>query len=423
MTDLFRDTFAGQAIRLITRGHYLKYPEEQDTMFTQQILERSLSGIANLVSWTDPHDQANCCENPQNWSFFKKCFVTGLVCFLTFSIYIGSAIYTAGSQGVAEQFQVSATVATLGLTLFVLGYGIGPMFLFPFAEAPPIGRMPLYVITLAISLFFNFGSYMRMKNIGMLRAFRFLTGFFGMTSICLDVWETFAVFGPVMGPLIGGFAVENEDWTWTIWELIWLSGFCLVLLIFTLPETSAVTILYKRAYRLRLITGNVMLKSAAEIEAEDTSVRAIIIASLWPFPIVFSGIYHFDLGRNGLTFLGILIGAFFIMKPLPPAIVGSVCIVICMFWFGWTSRESIHWIVPVIGSSFFSMGAVLLFNSVLNYQGDSYPVYVGSVLAGNDLMRCAFGGAFPLFAPAMFHKLGVDWASIREKSRFAGHDI
>jgi DHA1 family multidrug resistance protein-like MFS transporter len=76
---------------------------------------------------------------------------------LTFSIYIGSAIYTAGEAGISEQFHVSETVATLGLTLFVFGYGIGPMFLAPFAEAPPIGRTPVYVITLAIFVFLNFG--------------------------------------------------------------------------------------------------------------------------------------------------------------------------------------------------------------------------------------------------------------------------
>jgi len=38
-------------------------------------------------------------------------------------------------------------------------------------------------------------------------------------------------------------------------------------------------------------------------------------------------------------------------------------------------------------------------------------MYVASVLAGNDLMRSLFGAGFPLFATAMFNRLGVDWAS------------
>ena len=43
------------------------------------------------------------------------------------------------------------------------------------------------------------------------------------------------------------------------------------------------------------------------------------------------------------------------------------------------------------------MGTFLLFNSILNYLPDAYPEHVASVLAGNDLMRSAFGAGFPLF--------------------------
>ena len=40
------------------------------------------------------------------------------ICFLTFSIYIGSSIYTAGLVDVEETFHVSTVAATLGLTMF-----------------------------------------------------------------------------------------------------------------------------------------------------------------------------------------------------------------------------------------------------------------------------------------------------------------
>ena len=67
--------------------------------------------------------------------------------------------------------------------------------------------------------------------------------------------------------------------------------------------------------------------------------------------------------------------------------------------------------MPIIGSSFFSFGTFLLFNSVLNYLPDAYPEYAASVLAGNDFMRSSFGAGFPLFATAMYENLGVGWAS------------
>lgn len=63
-----------------------------------------------------------------NWSQLKKSWVMFQVCFLTFSVYFGSAVYTAGVRGVAEQFHVSSVAATLGLTLFLLGCGTGMLF-------------------------------------------------------------------------------------------------------------------------------------------------------------------------------------------------------------------------------------------------------------------------------------------------------
>lgn len=214
------------------------------------------------------------------------------------------------------------------------------------------------------------------------------------------------------------------------------------------------------------MTGNTKLKSESEIMSEQMTGNEIAMMILvrpftlnfhepmvfllnlyialiygllyiWfeSFPIVFVGIYHFTLGELGLAFIGILVGIFLAIPPffwylykilepqfnergelkpekrLPPAMVGGFFIPICLFWFGWSSRASIHWIMPIIGTSFFSMGAFFLFNSVLNYLPDAYPEYAASVLAGNDLMRSSFGAGFPLFASAMYHRLGVNWAS------------
>ncbi len=57
----------------------------------------------------------------------KKFFVTFQICLLTTSVYIGSAIYTAGIVEIEQQFAVSQVKALLGLTLFICGYGLGPM--------------------------------------------------------------------------------------------------------------------------------------------------------------------------------------------------------------------------------------------------------------------------------------------------------
>lgn len=465
-----------------------------------------------------PSQLTNIHQNPQNWSNPKKFFVTFEICFLTFSVYIGSAIYSAGIQDVMTVFGVSQVAATLGLTLFVAGYAVGPMVWAPMSEIPQIGRNPVYILTLALFVVLQVPTALAV-NFGMLLAFRFLTGFIGSPALAtggasigdmytpakrtygLAVWGIGAVCGPTLGPLVGGFAVQARGWNWAIWELMWLSGFCLAVLVFLLPETSTANILYRRARRLRKLTGNEKLVSESELAGQEMSGKDLLTMTLvrpfsllftepivfaldlyialiygllyiWfeSFPIVFEGIYGFSLGTLGLAYLGILIGTFVVLPPfvwyqhkyiepkfnengeltpewrLTPAFVGAFAIPICLFWFGWTSRADIHWIVPIIGTSLFSVGAFLLFNAVLNYLSDAYPEYAASVLAGNDFLRSCLGAGFPLFASAMYKRLGVNWASstlgfisiafipipfvlfkyghwVRSKSKHARHDL
>ena len=91
----------------------------------------------------------------------------------------------------------------------------------------------------------------------------------------LGAWAMGAVAGPVFGPIVGGFAAAAKGWSWPIWELMWISGFSAVFLVFFLPETLPGTILLKRARRLRKLTGNDRLRSMSEIEQAEMSASAV----------------------------------------------------------------------------------------------------------------------------------------------------
>lgn len=79
-------------------------------------------------------------------------------------------------------------------------------------------------------------------------------------------WSAGGVGGPVLGPIVAGFAVEAKSWRWSLWELSWISGLSAILLPIFLPETSPTTILLKRARRLRKLTGNERLRSQSELQ-------------------------------------------------------------------------------------------------------------------------------------------------------------
>lgn len=108
--------------------------------------------------------------------------VTFEICLLTFSVYIGSAIYSAGIESVMSEFQISQVAATLGLTLFVAGYGLGPLLWSPMSEVPQIGRNSVYIATLIVFVALQVPAALA-GNLGTLLAFRFLTGFFGSPAL------------------------------------------------------------------------------------------------------------------------------------------------------------------------------------------------------------------------------------------------
>ncbi|KAL8803464.1 MAG: hypothetical protein Q9182_003161 [Xanthomendoza sp. 2 TL-2023] len=395
MAELIRDTAFGHLVRLVTRGKYLQYPEDKDPSmwqtyvsgektnrmadqgylrqlsfdpissseassrtlvgderrvneYTAHQIDREKARDTNVVDWFGEYDA----ENPMNWSIFKKVFVTFEICFLTFAVYIGSAIYSPGIETVMKDFGVSQVKATLGLTLFVAGYGIGPMvstfphFLFPepplvllrekffrsyvciqpfhplitflagllrsshrrytdskqlwapISDIPMIGRNPVYIGTLFVFVLFQLPTALA-TNFAMLLCFRFLTGFIGSPALAtggasigdmfapnkraygMGMWGVLAIGGPVLGPLVGGFAAKAKDWRWTIWELMWGSGFCLAVLFFFLPETSSANILYRRSRRLRKLTGIENLKSEAEILGEQMTAKDVSSTPLY----------------------------------------------------------------------------------------------------------------------------------------------
>ncbi|KAF3059852.1 Caffeine resistance protein 5 [Daldinia childiae] len=503
MATQIRDTQFGHLVRFLSRNKVFRYPDEIDPSLWKRPLQgdtdpapilpaeqaNETHGVDkqspntphvgendqefNLIDWYGPDDP----ENPQNWSSKWKLLVAFLMCILNFSFYIASSIYVPGIPSIMEDFGVNEIVATLGLSLFTLGYGLGPMLWSPMSEIPQLGRSPLYFWTFLTFILLQLPTGFAV-NMPMFLVFRVLTGFVGSPPLAtggatiIDMYDpgsagygicilsSFGVLGPVFGPVIGGFAAPAEGWRWTIWIFTWLCALVVILLFFLLPETSAANILYRRAKRLRSITGDSRLRSQSEIDAARHKLKDHLIVLgraftltfsepivffmdlysallygilfLWfeSFPLVFGDIYGFSAGAQGLAFLGIFIGALVTVPPfllwikhgviprfnkpsfkpemvLPPTFVGAISLPVCLFWYGWTARESVHWILPIIGSSLFTVGVVTLFNTVFNYLGISYPAYVASIFAGNALFRASFGASFPLFARELFRQLGI----------------
>ncbi|KAM6525741.1 hypothetical protein FALCPG4_011275 [Fusarium falciforme] len=407
--DVVRDAPFGQLVRYFTNNRLFKYPEEQpnfklpepwvrmmsdaepdripDTASSstlsnssreQETIEEHVSNAAELdlekkefpqdkstrltakttsdgtilVDWYSEKDTAN----PHNWSNSRRGFVAFLICFYTSVVYLSSAIYSSSTEGVMKKFGVSNLEATLGLAMYVLGYGVGPLLFSPLSEIPRIGRNPIYIITYTLFVILSIPTAL-VGNFPGLIVLRFLQGFFGSPCLAaggasmsdlyslvnlpfaMIAWVGAMSCGPSLGPLLSGFAVTAKNWRWSLYESIWVSAPLLIVLFIFLPETSTPNILLRRAQRLRKLTGNQKLMSQSEIDQAHLTVSGIAIDALIKpleitikdpavlfvqvysaivygiyysffevFPLVYPVYYGMNLGQVGLVFLCIAIG-------------------------------------------------------------------------------------------------------------------
>jgi MFS family permease len=289
-------------------------------------------------------------------------------------------------------------------------------------------------------------------NYGTLCVLRFFTGLFSSPSLsvgggiiadmlppihrstAMACWIGVALVGTSTGPVLSGFAVQNKGWRWSQWVFIFvtLTGFIPSLF---MSESYKKIILARRARaRSRSQPGVAMgsterSATAAQLQSFTSTAMFFLTVTLFRpfvmlvrepivaafsiyhavlfsvlfsffevFPIVFGGVYGFNVGTTGISFLGIVIGViigigvqlaidrhFYYKKTLarqaqgdftslPPeerlyaAMVGAPLISIGLFWFGWSSRADVHWISSEIATVVFGVGAVGVSAPCLQYR-------------------------------------------------------
>jgi DHA1 family multidrug resistance protein-like MFS transporter len=139
--------------------------------------KRTEDGII-LVDWYVTDDPAN----PHNWSNLRRSLLGSLIFFHTLVVYMTSSLYTSSTEDIMQKFGVSKLKAILGLSIYVLGYGVGPVLFSPLSEIARIGRSPVYIITMVLFVIISIPTAL-VDNFPGLIILRFLQAFFG--SPCL----------------------------------------------------------------------------------------------------------------------------------------------------------------------------------------------------------------------------------------------
>ncbi|KAF2092994.1 putative MFS multidrug transporter [Rhizodiscina lignyota] len=220
-----------------------------------------------LVGWDSISDTAN----PQNWSKWKK---TGLMVFMGAASTVSPLASSMVAPGLAltmDEFRVSSQIlGSLSVTIYLIGFVIGPLFLGPMSEI--FGRYPVLV---SAGWFFNLwilGCALAPSIAGLI-VMRILAGVGASAAMVVapavvaDIYPlemrasaTATVVlaqcaGPALGPIIGGFISQGLGWRWLYWIILipgvavnaFMTGF--------MPESYAPTLLARKAKKLRKETG------------------------------------------------------------------------------------------------------------------------------------------------------------------------
>ncbi|KAM6505973.1 hypothetical protein FSOLCH5_014151 [Fusarium solani] len=311
------------------------------------------------VKWI-PNDP----RNPMTFSNFTKWFITMTVAIATLAVALVSSAYTGGIREIITEYKISQEVATLGVSLFVLGFAIGPLLWAPLSEM--FGRQVLFIGTYAALTAFNAGCA-GAQNAWSLIILRFFAGAFGSSpltnaggaiadmfpasqrGLAMAIFAAAPFLGPVLGPVIGGFLGMNAGWRWVMGFLAAFSGALWILGSILVPETYAPVLLRKRAAKLSKMTGKVYVSKIDHDRGKVTLAEsfkmalsrpwillfkepivlllsiymAIIYGTLYmlfaAFPIVYQQNRGWNQGVGGLSFLGIMVGMLFAIAYTIPA--------------------------------------------------------------------------------------------------------
>ncbi|KAK4174776.1 major facilitator superfamily domain-containing protein [Triangularia setosa] len=293
--------------------------------------------------------------NPMTYPNHKKWIITLLQAVATLAVAFASTAYSGGVFEIIRYFQVTPTMATLGISLFVFGFAIGPLLWAPLSEF--YGRQPIFALTYMALMVFCAGAA-GADTIETLVILRFFAGAFGSSpltnsgGVVADMFDVnergaaagvFAMapfLGPSIGPIVGGFVGESLGWRWIQGVMAIFCGILWIACLIYVPETYAPVLLHKRAQALSSHTGQVYI---SKMDLIDTSTKAekikttltrpwvllfkepiVLLTSIYlaivygtlymlfaAFPIVYQLNRGWSPGVGGLAFVGVAVGMIF----------------------------------------------------------------------------------------------------------------
>jgi DHA1 family multidrug resistance protein-like MFS transporter len=161
-----RKVFSKEGIELPDFGGGKPYPA---------LLPEREEYVVEFSGFDDP-------RHAQNFPMKKKLVIGVILVFFSLAATFASSIFSAALTAVGEEFNVGREVVTLGTSLFVLGYAVGPSIFAPISELYG-RRVPVIFAAVGFGIFNT--AVACAKDYQTLVISRFFGGFFGSAPLAL----------------------------------------------------------------------------------------------------------------------------------------------------------------------------------------------------------------------------------------------
>ncbi|KAI8628285.1 MFS general substrate transporter [Xylariaceae sp. FL1651] len=215
-----------------------------------------------IVGWESQEDAAM----PLNFDSKRKWIVVTCLSLITLFSPLSSTILAPAINAISTEFHTTdSTKASFPVSIFLLGYAVGPLFLSPLSEI--YGRAVVLSSANAFFCAWHIGCALA-PSLDALIVFRFLCGVGGAGCMtlggavigdifpvvergkALSAWTIGPLVGPTLGPLIGAFIAGSIGWRWDPWIVFIPSTLVTIALAIYLPETCHKVLIDRKVKRL-----------------------------------------------------------------------------------------------------------------------------------------------------------------------------
>ena len=377
-----------------------------------------------------------------------------------------------------QDHHTDKTSSVLLVTIWELGESAGPLFIGPLSELYGRNR----VINVANVLFISATVFAACcHSTHLFIAARCLTGVAVAANVlnpaivgdiylpdergsAMSLILLAPMVGGAVGPAIAGAIAENLGWRQILWMSAGLMIACEVVFLCCFRETYKVTVLRRKAARLRQETGSSFTTIYDLEDSKQSSsgrfwesitrpflvffgsgvLQALSLVAGMTFtyfyimsvtlPDILEGIYGLSPAVTGSCFMCFSVGSVLMIlicnvyldkiyiklraanggigQPefrLPLVIFGSFSLPMAVAIYGWVSEKRLPLPVLLVSVGLLGFTLMLGYLPVMAYVVDALGIYSASGMTAMIVTRCLMGTFFPLAADPLVKKLGYGW--------------